>query len=179
MISTKELVPIDIRYAPSLAMMPPGAPKAPYVAQTEENWCWAACGEMIMRPRGIPHSQCTLASAQFALNCCPSPVAPKSCNKGCWPDNSYPSAGVATTRVNTTLSPAQISAELAAGRQVQVCYQWTGSPSTHVALIVDEYPNGDYEVYDPWPGYGRGRRQLSQIHSAYGFGRWILSFTFQ
>ncbi|WP_182911862.1 papain-like cysteine protease family protein [Sphingomonas cavernae] len=150
----------------------------PYVSQSETNWCWAACGEMIMQPRGIGQTQCSLASAQFALTCCPSPGAPNGCNKGCWPDLCYPSHGLPTKRTTSQLSQPFVSSELAKGRPVQVCYQWAGSRSTHVALIVDEYPNGDFEVHDPWSGYGRGRRQFSQIQAAYGLGTWIQSFTF-
>ena len=131
-----------------------------------------------MRPVGIHETQCTLASKQFELTCCPSPRAPAGRNKGCWPHVAYPKAGLPTTRAMSQLAQAKVSAELAAGRPVQVCYQWAGSRSTHVALIVDEYPNGDFEVFDPWPSYGPGRRQFSQIQSAYGLGLWIQSFTF-
>jgi hypothetical protein len=133
---------------------------------------------MVMQPKGISQTQCSLASKQFTLHCCPSPGAPAGCNLGCWPDLAYPSSGVPTARTRSQLSQATVSSELAAGRPVQVCYQWKGSRSTHVALIVDEYPNGDFEVYDPWPSYGPGRRQFSQIQGAYGLGSWIQSFTF-
>lgn len=177
-IRAQQMVPIPLKPSFQPGLAPPGAPSIPYVAQSETNWCWAACGEMIMRPRAINETQCTLASSQFALQCCPSPGAPSGCNKGCWPDQSYPNANLATRRVPSPLSQAAVSSELAAGRPVQVCYQWTGSRSTHVALIVDEYPNGDFEVFDPWPSYGRGRRQFSQIRNAYGLGAWIQSFTF-
>jgi hypothetical protein len=72
----------------------------------------------------------------------------------------------------------QIQAELAAGRPVQACYQWNGGSQTHVALIVGEHANGDFEVYDPWSGYGPGARSYNQIATAYGLGVWIISFTF-
>lgn len=177
-IGNRQLQPIPLARAQAWTLAPPGAAPTTYVKQTETNWCWAACGEMVMQPRGIAETQCTLASKQFALQCCPSPHAPAGCNKGCWPDLAYPNSGVPTTRTTAPLAQATVSAEIAAGRPVQVCYQWTGSSSTHVALIVDEYPNGDFEVYDPWPTYGPGRRQFSQIQGAYGLGRWIQSFTF-
>jgi hypothetical protein len=183
-IGAKQLTSIPLKGVPlkgmiSATLAPPGAPLVSYVKQTETNWCWAACGEMLMQARGIHQTQCTLASTQFTFQCCPSPGAPQGCNKGCWPDECYKDAGVDTKRVEAPLSRATVSAELAAGRVVQVCYRWTGTDSTHVALIVDEYPNGDFEVYDPWPSYGPGRRQFSQIQTAYGLGAWILSFTFK
>lgn len=177
-IGVRQLQPIPLEKAKPWTLAPPGSAPTTYVKQSETNWCWAACGEMMMRPRGIAQSQCSLASKQFNLSCCPSPGAQRGCNLGCWPDQAYPKSGLGTTRVMSPMSQAAVSAELAAGRAVQVCYQWKGSRSTHVALIVDEYSNGDFEVYDPWPSYGPGRRQFSQIQGAYGLGAWIQSFTF-
>ena len=177
-IRAQQLTPIPLAGIAQMTLAPPGAPVVPYVQQSETNWCWAACGEMIMRPKAIPQTRCSLASSQFTLQCCPSPGAPSACNRGAWPHLAYPGAGLPTTRTTSQLKQSFVSAELAAGRPVQVCYQWTGSRSTHVALIVDEYPNGDFEVFDPWHSYGRGRRQFSQIQNAYGLGTWIQSFTF-
>lgn len=160
---------------------PPGAGllPIPYISQSETNWCWAACGEMLFSHYGrVPHTQCDLASSQFGLACCPSPGAPAACDLGCWPDASYPAKGLGTTRVWGSLTSAQLRAELGRGRAVQVCYQWTGGSATHVALIVGEYASGDFEVFDPWPAYGRGARSYSQILGAYGLGSWVLSFTF-
>ena len=178
-IGAPTLMPIERAGSSHGGLRPPGGTPLPYIKQTENNWCWAACGEMIMRSRGMGSTQCTLASTQFSLSCCPSPGAPAGCDAGCWPDHSYPKAGVPTNRIPAPITRSQVSAELAAGRPVQVCYQWRGSRSTHVALIVSEYGNGDFEVYDPWPGYGRGARDFSQIESAYGLGTWIMTFTFQ
>ena len=150
---------------------------ATYVQQSEDNWCWAACGEMIFPVMGkAAIKQCDFASGQFALACCPSPGAPKGCNLGCWPDSAYPSRGLPTNPVASSMSRSAVHGELSAGRPVQVCYQWTNSNATHVAVIVGEYANGDFEVLDPW--YGRGPRSLSQIESGYGQGSWICSFTF-
>ncbi len=177
-IGAQQLVPIPPRASGGTPLAPPGAALVSYVKQTETNWCWAACGEMIMQARGVAQTQCTLASSQFTLQCCPSPNAPLGCNLGAWPDLSYPSRGLPTTRIKSQLSQAAVSAELSAGRPVQVCYQWAGSRSTHVALIVADYGNGDFEVFDPWQQYGRGTRRFSQIQSAYGLGAWIQTFTF-
>lgn len=160
--------------SPGTAMLP-----VPYVVQTEDNWCWAACGEMLFRHRGQTNlTQCALASAQFRLACCPSPRAPAACDLGCWPYNAYPQHGLPVTQVGGAMTIAQVQAELAAGRPIQVCYQWRGGRQTHVALIIGEHPNGDFEVLDPSASYGRAARRFSQITGAYGFGAWILSFTF-
>jgi len=148
-----------------------------YTRQTENNWCWAACGEMLFGQPGLPHlSQCDFASRQFSLACCPSPGAPPACDLGCWPHTCYPRFGLPTAMVIGALSRAQVQGELNAGRAVQACYQWRGGNTTHVALIVGEHANGDFEVFDP--KYGAGARTYNQILGAYGYGAWIRSFTF-
>ena len=158
--------------APGLAM-----PAIKYVAQSENNWCWAACAEMLYQAlQGLAKSQCTLASSLFGRACCPSPGAPSGCDQGAWPNQVYP-PGLPTNLVPNPLSLGGIRSELAAGKPVQVCYQWRNG-GRHVALIVGEHPNGDFEVFDPWRGYGPGPRALSQINSAYALGRWECSFTF-
>ena len=95
--------------------------------------------------------------------------------RGSGPTSPIPQ-GIPTTFIEAPLSQAAVQAQLAAGRPVEVCYQWSGSASTHVALIVGENAAGDFEVYDPT--YGPGSRSFSQIASAYGLGAWIYSFTF-
>ncbi|HMI41821.1 MAG TPA: papain-like cysteine protease family protein [Sphingomicrobium sp.] len=150
----------------------------PYVMQSANNWCWAACGEMLFRHRGQPSlTQCALAAAQFHQTCCISPT-PSACDLGCWPDEAYPAHGMTVTPVYSAMTVAQVQGQLAAGRPVQVCYKWTGGDQTHVALIIGEHPNGDFEVLDPYRDYGRAARRFSQITGAYGLGTWIRSFTF-
>lgn len=148
-----------------------------YVAQTEDNWCWAACASMLLsRPGFAARSQCDIASVHWGQACCPSPGAPAVCDQGEWPHIAYPPHGIATSFFQVQLTEDEVRSELAAQRPVEVCYQWSGSSSTHVALIVGETPNGDFEVYDP--SYGAGVRSFGQIQSAYGLGAWIYSFTF-
>jgi len=129
-------------------------------------------------PGKISRSQCQLANAQFGPNCCSMPHAPPSCDKGQWPYVAYPPLGLPTATVQRSLTIPEIRAELQGGKPVQVCYQWTGGNQTHVALIVDEHPNGDFEVHDPDRFRGAGPRSHGQLLSAYGGGTWILSFTF-
>lgn len=147
----------------------------PYVPQSENYWCWAACGEMLLRRQ---QSQCSIVSNHLGLVCCPSPRTPTNCDKGAWPHQAYPPLGLPTQFIQGPMSQGQVRAELAHGRAVQVCYQWTGGSQTHVALIVGEHANGDFEVFDPSSAYGRGPRKFSQISTAYGLGAWVLSFTF-
>lgn len=181
-MALKATNPLAIAAPPAIAgglVAPPGAALLPmsYVGQTENNWCWAACAAMLLtRPGQAARSQCSIASTHWGLACCPSPGSQRACDRGEWPHVAYPPQGIATTFIQAPLSRAAVSAELAAGRPVEVCYQWTGSASTHVALIVGENSAGDFEVYDP--SYGAGARSFGQIASAYGLGTWIYSFTF-
>ena len=169
--------------APPMAragMAPPGAPAVlpiTFVSQTENNWCWAACAAMLFtRPGYVARSQCNIASTHWGQACCPSPGSPRACDLGEWPHVAYPPQGIPTAFIRAPMSQAAVTAELAAGRPVEVCYHWSGGNSTHVALIVGQNAAGDFEVYDP--SYGAGSRSYSQIASAYGLGTWIYSFTF-
>jgi Papain-like cysteine protease AvrRpt2 len=172
------------RVRPDRRLRAPGAPGAPggalairYIAQTEDNWCWAACAAMLFtRPGETQSGQCDIASTHLGRTCCPSPHAPSACNQGAWPHLAYPPLGIPTTFIQAPLSRQDLQAQLAAGRPVEVCYLWSGGSSTHVALIVGENGSGDFEVFDP--SYGAGSRSFSQIASAYGLGSWLYSFTF-
>lgn len=156
---------------------PGGPPPMLYAAQTENNWCWAACAEMLLSRPGLgARSQCSIASTHLGQVCCPSPGAPSACDEGAWPHLVYPGLGIRTSLTKSPLTQAALATELAAGRPVEVCYQWQGSRSTHVALIVNDNGGGYFEVYDP--SYGAGSRSFSQIASAYSLGVWIYSFTF-
>jgi len=146
-----------------------------YAAQSQDNWCWAACGEMLfgfLGPQAIP--QCALASAQFSLTCCGT--LEDGCDTGCWPDTSYNQHGLAVARYERPFTRGEVDAELAAGRPVQVCYQWAGGGGTHVALIVGNHATGDVEVFDPH--YGHASHSFDDVVDAYGLGDWIYTFTF-
>jgi hypothetical protein len=167
--------PVGAEFA---AIAAPAMLAIPYVEQSESMWCWAACGEMLFTLAGISDkTQCVLASSTFGLTCCPSPGAPPACDQGAWPHLVYPPQGLPTNLIQAPLSSPSIAQQLAAGKAVQVCYQWTQG-GKHVALIVGDYGNDEFEVFDPIPIYGRGRRALSDISSGYGLGIWLCSFTF-
>lgn len=180
-LTATQITPLPVSSIGRVFMLaPPGAaPQISYTAQTETNWCWAACGEMLFsQPAHTARSQCNIASTRLGIMCCPSPGAPQGCDVGGWPHVEYPPLGLPTTIVRGAMSIASVQQELAAQKPVQVCYQWAGGNSTHVALIVDQHSNGEFEVYDPSTDYGQGSRSYNQILKAYGMGAWIMSFTF-
>lgn len=163
---------------PVADLPPPGALPVmlpvPYEKQQEGNWCWAACCAMLLPfLHKLPHPQCQIASLQFGQACCTTPGI-SACDQGCWPENAYPQFGIAITKQAGPLTQVQLDAELSAGRAIEVYFLWAGGTGAHVALIIGKYPNGDYEVRDPW--YGPGPRTLAQITSGYGQGAWTISY---
>jgi hypothetical protein len=59
------------------------------IHQEEGNWCWAACGEMVMEKlKRANIDQCDEANRRLGRNdCCPPPGIPRpsACNKTGWP----------------------------------------------------------------------------------------------
>jgi hypothetical protein len=165
------------RLAEILGFAPGGGPTllpVQYIHQEQDNWCWAACCEMLLLFLHRTHlSQCAMASRQFGADCCAQPSG-AACNLGCWPEDAYGAFGVNIDRRGYALAQADLDNELAAMRPVEICYLWRESQGRHVALITGKYPNGDYEVHDPW--YGKGPRDFDTITSAYSLGEWELSY---
>jgi hypothetical protein len=144
-----------------------------YQHQEQGNWCWAACGSMLIEFYAKPPKlQCDLASWLFSLPCCAQPID-SNCDNGAWPSQVYPNFGVSVAEVQNPLQMAEVVAELGAGRPVEVYYAWTGG-GAHVALIVGIFPNGDYLVLDPW--YGPGPRTEDAVLRGYGMGAWAMSY---
>lgn len=136
-------------------------------------WCWAACGRMLLGYLGLrDRQQCDFAEAAFHGSCCANPTS-QTCNNGYLPENSYGGFGIVTAAPVTQRDQATLDNELAARRPIEVTYYWTNG-GAHVALVTGRYPNGSYEVHDPW--YGQGPRKLSEISSGYGSGWWENSY---
>lgn len=148
-----------------------------YMQQQQNNWCWAACCEMVFHHAGVNTtvSQCDMATAQFGGACCSAPTS-AACDQGNWPENTYGHYAFHYTKRQNSISLADVQAEINANRPVEIYYAWNGG-GAHVALIVGYYANGDVEVYDPWGSYGPGRRAFSYVQSAYNLGAWTLSYT--
>jgi hypothetical protein len=145
----------------------------PYYRQEQANWCWAACCEMLIDfYRRTQTSQCSMASTNFGLQCCHSPL-PNGCDQGEWPENVYSRYGIDLSIDQHALSDADVLAELRAGCPLEVYYAWDGG-GAHVALVVGRHSNGDYLVHDPW--YGAGRRTGAAVRDGYGLGAWTMTY---
>lgn len=147
----------------------PGAPPIPYIRQEQDNWCWAACCEMIVRGMGFRQiRQCDMASTRSGQACCATPDS-YDCDQGAWPEVEYIKHGVDLDLHKFAVAREIVRDELDRGRPVEVYYAWrTGG--AHVALIVGELGSDNFQVHDPW--YGSAVRTFDDIVSGYGMGSW-------
>jgi hypothetical protein len=133
--------------------------------QKQDQWCWAASGEMIMRYEGAAASQvsqCRQAKDQspsptnpaLTLNCCGHPM-PQDCNHGGFPD--FGRYGFQFQRsVGRALSWQTIQGEFCAGRPVAFSWHFNGCDSREGHMMVGAgyktIPEGKFVlVLDPLP----------------------------
>lgn len=155
--------------------------KIPFIAQRAENWCWAACAQMLQEGLHKPVlQQCEMARIRAAaenpgmhVRCCEKPIS-SECDKGCFPETIYSRLGIQVTRQESSLSAEALDAELRAGRPVQV-YQLLGGTTGHVVLVIGRTAAGYYHVLDPREG--TLMRQYSELLAPSGDGQWRLSYT--
>lgn len=151
----------------------------PYVKQTQTQWCWAACAEMVARHLGTASvTQCELANVLHGqTKCCTSPAS-AACNRptdyaGVF--KVYAHLGVKCVGHTWAVNGQVVRRELTAGRPVEVGYTWAGGGG-HVAVIYGITPAGLLAVHDPWPDFGTGFATYQYVLTAYGMGRWAYSF---
>jgi hypothetical protein len=117
-------------------------------------------------------TQCTMASDEFGLACCTTPLDP-GCDHGAWPESAYGRYHVAATLAERSYTADELRGQVDQESPVEVYYEWTGG-GAHVAVVAGYYENGDFLVHDPW--YGSGRRTHQQIESGYGLGAWTMTY---
>lgn len=176
-LSLRSQKPVPI---PVPAPSPPGAPgglgivlTVPYQRQEQVNWCWAACGAMLIGYYGKPPvTQCAMASRNFGRQCCAMPLE-NGCDRGEWPESVYHLYGVTLSVDEHAIGDGEVVGELRAGRPVEVYYAWTGG-GAHVAIVVGRLGNGDYLVHDSY--YGSGPRTEDAVRTGYGLGAWSRTY---
>src|SRR6266404_5537026 len=142
--------------AAAAAPLPPML-SVPYVRQEQDQWCWAACAQMVATFLGnTTVKQCELANFLHGqTNCCQQPGS-LACNQ------PAPYAGIG--QVYAELNVACISEprpenaqvilrELSAGRPVEIGFLWFGGGG-HVVVIRGVTAQGLFAVHDPWFGSG-------------------------
>jgi hypothetical protein len=161
-----------VALAPAAVTLP-----VPYARQEQTQWCWAACTEMVARWLGVEGvRQCELANFLHGrTNCCARPSS-TACNKPSAVNDVgrvYRHVGVTGIGPDLPLTLPTLVAELAAGRAVEVGYLWLQGGG-HVAVVYGYTAQGHFAVHDPW--FGSGFATYLQLWTAYGAGRWFVSY---
>jgi hypothetical protein len=149
----------------------------PHFYQKENEWCWAACTQMIAAFLHKPDvQQCELANfLQGRNDCCQSPDS-EACNQPCPLQNIVPvynHLGIQATFDTHAETPAVMLQELSAGRPFEVGLLWLGGGG-HVIIVHGMDEDGNYDVNDPW--YGPGPVTYLGLLTAYGQGRWGVTY---
>lgn len=132
------------------------------VQQAGDNWCWAACSEMLLVAHGRIEGQCQVATrhldfiGQGCDDCCPAVErASPACDKAC-PEDSvadiFRRVGFDSSDKRPVLLPCELENELREGRALLVGFLYP-SGRKHVAVLF-RCRNGFagarvYDLYDP------------------------------
>lgn len=178
------------------------------------SWCWAACGTMLgrfiagqaqlRRCELVQFVRAQLHREQADLRCCEDPVSKPDClGTVCETVGEIDAVLRDSVRLSFERSgrvgPEALKAEIAAGRPVQIAFEWHGSTPEnvrgHVILVqgfVDvprQTPHGTeletffividpLQEYDPDEGPPLDNRvSYDGLRTAYGSGRWSFSWT--
>src|SRR4051794_37167714 len=114
----------------------------PALRQWGDEWCWAACAEMVFVYNARPRAQCLLVNQLFGKHgCCagnpPDPVAP-GCDLPCEPDDVAKVYGLEDNGLEATvrtdpLTFAKVEAEIVATRPVEVVIN--NNAGKHMILV--------------------------------------------
>lgn len=151
-------------------------PPLPQVWQRAEEWCWAACVQMVLNRIGINVQQCDVVNKVFNQTvCCDTPDA-GVCNQPVGPGDIvtiYQKCGRQAQLISHPLSFQDLESEiLGAGRPVEVGMAWAGIGG-HVAMVwgATMGPQGPLLLVND-PKYGSGSVYYVNLLRAYGLGAW-------
>jgi ABC-type bacteriocin/lantibiotic exporter with double-glycine peptidase domain len=148
----------------------------PWIKQEQTNWCWAACCQMVFNYYGLyAVHQCNMASWLFGADCCAAPSS-TLCNQGATADQIvrvYNVNGFQCSYSNGAFSFGQLQWEIDNNRPLEPAFFWNGGGG-HVVIVKAYYDNQTTYVNDPW--YGQGVVKYADLLTAYGMGRWALTF---
>jgi hypothetical protein len=126
----------------------------PPLRQWGDEWCWAACAEMVFGYYARPRAQCLLVNQLFGKHgCCagnpPDPVAP-GCDLPCKPEDvakvyRLEDNGLQATMRTDPLAFAKFEAEIMAGRPVEV--------------VINNH-SGEHMILVKWVGVDDGQQMV-------------------
>jgi hypothetical protein len=136
--------------------------------QVQNQWCWSACSNCILKHYGVTTTQCQLAEYTRTVatwnnfgtvDCCTNPSGP--CNywnymwgyAGSIEDLLSQFGSIGVTNISNTISTSAIQTEINNLRPFVIRWGWT-SGGGH--FIVGEGYDASNNVYymNPWPGEG-------------------------
>lgn len=149
----------------------------PYMHQEQNEWCWAACSQMVASYFGNSAvKQCELANfLHDQTTCCQNPGS-THCNQPSPYEGIgqvYEHLGINCISEPNAETPQVLVREVRAQRPVEVGLLWAGGGG-HVILVRGVTAQGLFAVNDPW--YGQGVVTYMYLMTAYGQGRWGMSF---
>jgi hypothetical protein len=125
--------------------------------QEQNEWCWAASGQMVMDYLGQHVEQCDEANwANGRTDCCTNPTSQSgACDNPGWPDFAH--YGYSSTTVNSALSFASLAAQ---AQTAPVAYSWSwNGGGGHMMVVIGTSSITDtstntttqyVEIDDPW-----------------------------
>jgi hypothetical protein len=151
-------------------------PPLPLVLQRAEEWCWAACVQMVLNRVGVNVQQCDVVNKVFNQTiCCTSPED-EACNQPVDPGDIagiYNKCGHQAQLLTYPISFEDMQSEiLGRGRPVEVGMAWDGIGG-HVAMVwgAKMGPLGPLLLVND-PKYRTGAVYYTNLLRAYGLGTW-------
>ncbi len=148
-----------------------------FVRQTQSQWCWAACTQMVASYLKVPDlKQCELANFLHNQTTCCVTGSSTDCDQPCQFEGIglvYDQVGIDSISERKIIYPQQLQQELTARRPIEVGWLWNGGGG-HVVLIVGMNANGMYQLLDPM--FGTRICNYQAILLALGMGWWAYSF---
>ena len=151
-------------------------PPLPQVFQRAEEWCWAACVQMVLNRLGVNVQQCEVVNRVFDKTICCATPDDEACNQPVDPGDIvsvYQKCGRQAQLITYPISFEDLQSEiLVHGRPVEVGMAWAGIGG-HVAMVwgAKMGAQGPLLLVND-PKYGSGSVYYVNLLRAYGLGTW-------
>lgn len=148
-----------------------GSVPLPEVEQETDYWCWAGSMQAIFSVFSKNVSQCVQANWLFGHNDCCNSTVPSHCIRGATGSqqlNVLKHWGLDGILVSTTITWAQLKAEIDAGRPINMGWSWCSGGGHSLDIYgFSEIENGTITrnvwYMDPWHGEGYNVAEYSWV----------------
>jgi hypothetical protein len=170
--------------APAVAAAAPGGAGSgalPFVmqAQLQSNWCWSAVTTSVSHffNGGSAWTQCSLASTELGLACCPVGSNPGGCNVPWYLDRALQQTNNFNRIVAGAAAFTDVETEINSTRPLGVRIAWLGGGGHFVSITgYSSSAATDYVTVDD-PIYGHSTLLYSALCTNYqGNGSWTHSY---